>query len=251
MSGTFNPVNPVVVGLSTKADHYHRAFNNGLAVYAGEMSLADQAALDFLYASSPTQLARVAAIASHYPRLKPDGSAWEMKIPTTGPHALFFPCPAFRPTPTNGCGVLVDIVSTNVISGMPFDQSTTERAYWWYTMPPSWDGGTITARFKTFNINGGSNTYVFSLAALACNDGDLISGSLGTAQQVTITPAAAYAVRMSAATPAITIGGSPAAGSSVLFVASRLPLDGNDNYGSKAYLAGVEITLNTVAENDA
>lgn len=58
MPGTFNSTNPVSVGLSTKADHYNRAFNNGLACYAGEMAITGQAAFDDIYASSATQLAR-------------------------------------------------------------------------------------------------------------------------------------------------------------------------------------------------
>jgi hypothetical protein len=56
MPGTFNPTNPVAVGLSTKADHFHRAFNNGLATYYGETGIVGAAAGDDPYFSTATQL---------------------------------------------------------------------------------------------------------------------------------------------------------------------------------------------------
>jgi hypothetical protein len=56
MPGTFNPTNPVAVGLSTKADHFHRAFNNGLATYYGETGIVGAAAGDDPYFSTANQL---------------------------------------------------------------------------------------------------------------------------------------------------------------------------------------------------
>lgn len=41
----FNPTNPVSVGLATKADHYHRVFDNTLALQAGSVALT-QVTLD-------------------------------------------------------------------------------------------------------------------------------------------------------------------------------------------------------------
>lgn len=77
----FNATNPVTVGLATKKDHYDRAFDNTIALREGGVAIASQAALDFIHASSATQLARVAAVASKYPRLNAAGSAWEMEQP--------------------------------------------------------------------------------------------------------------------------------------------------------------------------
>lgn len=36
----FNAIDPVVVGLSTKADHYHRVFDNTVALQQGNVALA-------------------------------------------------------------------------------------------------------------------------------------------------------------------------------------------------------------------
>ena len=46
----------------------------------GGLALSSQAALDFLYASSASQFARLAASASKAPRLNAAGSAWEMAL---------------------------------------------------------------------------------------------------------------------------------------------------------------------------
>lgn len=54
--------------------------DNISAIYGGAMGLTSQAALDFLYASSASQLARLAAGSSPYtsPRLNSAGTGWEM-----------------------------------------------------------------------------------------------------------------------------------------------------------------------------
>lgn len=52
----FNITDPVSVGLSTKADHYHRAFDNTLALYAGETGIVGAAAGDDPYFSTAAQL---------------------------------------------------------------------------------------------------------------------------------------------------------------------------------------------------
>lgn len=71
-----NITNPTAVGLATKKDHFDRVFDNTVAIYAGAMALASQAANDFIYASSGTQLARVAAVAG-IPYFT--GSSWKIK----------------------------------------------------------------------------------------------------------------------------------------------------------------------------
>ena len=56
--------------------------DNLTSLYAGALAISSQAALDFRYASSATQMARLAAAAYSYPRLNSAGAAWEMaKVP--------------------------------------------------------------------------------------------------------------------------------------------------------------------------
>jgi len=54
--------NPVTVGAATQKAHYDRVFDNLLALFSGAMAITSQAAGDLLYASSPTQIARLAAV---------------------------------------------------------------------------------------------------------------------------------------------------------------------------------------------
>lgn len=57
---------------------------NPIALYAGAMSIASQAALDFIYASSATQLARLAkGTALQVPRINAAGNGWEFATITT------------------------------------------------------------------------------------------------------------------------------------------------------------------------
>lgn len=222
-----------------------------LTLRAGGIALTGQQPFDFLYALDDDQFARLAAVASMYPRFNAAGTAWEMAIPTAGVHELTLPFSFFRPTPTNGCGWPEDASATNDIGGMPFSGTSTQACYCWLPLPRSWNKGTFTAQFYTFNKAGGSGNFVFSLAALAVSDDEPISGALGTAQQVTDTILAANDVQISAETAAITPGGSPANNDLTLFVVKRLPLDAADDYGSVNYFHAVKLRLLTNAENDA
>ena len=51
---------------------------NPTAIYGGAISVPSQVALDFIYASTASQLARVAAAAGKAPRMNAAGTAWEM-----------------------------------------------------------------------------------------------------------------------------------------------------------------------------
>lgn len=221
---------------------------NGL--YGGALSITAQSSNDFLYATTATQMGRVAAVASKYPRLNSGGTAWEMAIPTAGKHELFIPAAAMRPLTSGGCGLHEDAVSTNAITGMPFDPTSSEGAYFWVMLPKAWNRGTITAKFVTFNKAGGSGNFVLSLAGSACSNDDAISAALGTAQQVTDGALTAYDVQVSDATAAITIAGTPAVGDYCLFVVKRLPADAADTYGSDIYLSGIQLAITTTTEND-
>lgn len=55
----FNAVNPVVVGGSTKKDHYDRVLDNTVALRAGAIAIPSQAAGDFITALSSEQLSRI------------------------------------------------------------------------------------------------------------------------------------------------------------------------------------------------
>lgn len=61
---SWNETNPVTVGAATKKSDYDRAFDNTLALRAGEWSLPSQAVGDLFFASGSAQAARLAANAT-------------------------------------------------------------------------------------------------------------------------------------------------------------------------------------------
>jgi hypothetical protein len=109
-------------------------------------------------------------------------------------------------------------------------------------MPSDYNGGTITAVFYWAAGTASTNSVRWGLAARAYADGDVLDAAFGTQQQVTDANQANDDVNISAATPAITIGGTPAAGNFVQFRANRNPADGADNLAATAELLAIRIT---------
>jgi hypothetical protein len=125
---------------------------------------------------------------------------------------------------------------------LDFDQTTAENAEGNLGMPSDWDGGTVTAQFYWMATGTSTNSVVWKCEARSYGDAETLDQAWGTLQQVTDAhTATALQVLISAATPAITIGGTPAAGELVLFRVGRLPGDGSDNLAADAMLLGVMV----------
>ncbi|MFQ3578662.1 MAG: hypothetical protein SNJ71_00800 [Bacteroidales bacterium] len=125
-----------------------------------------------------------------------------------------------------------------------FDATTSERVQFKLVMPNTWNTGTVTAKFYWSSATGSSsgNTVEWGIKALALNDNDTIATAFGTAQTVSDTLLADNGAKMqiTSSTPAMTIGGTPSAGSMICFEVFR-NVNGNDNMTVDAYLFGVEI----------
>jgi hypothetical protein len=113
-------------------------------------------------------------------------------------------------------------------------------------MPSDYNGGTITAVFYWAAGVVSTNSVVWGLAARAYADGDVLDAAFGTQQQVTDANQANDDVNISAATPAITIGGTPAAGNFVQFRANRDPANASDTLAATAELLAIRITYTRV-----
>jgi hypothetical protein len=125
---------------------------------------------------------------------------------------------------------------------LDFDQSTDEFAQWTVVMPDSYTGGTITAAFIWTANSTSTNSVVWGLQGRAYADGDAIDATWGTAQTVTdANGASAYTVRISSATAAITLAGSPAGGQLVQLRAYRDADNGSDTLAADARLIAVKI----------
>jgi len=125
---------------------------------------------------------------------------------------------------------------------LDFDPTTAENAEGNLGMPSDWDGGTVTATFYWMATGTSTNSVVWKCEGRSYGDSETLDQAWGTLQQVTDAhTATALQVLISAATPAITLGGTPAAGELVLFRVGRLPGDAGDDLAVDAMLLGVMI----------
>jgi hypothetical protein len=109
-------------------------------------------------------------------------------------------------------------------------------------MPSDYNGGTITAIFYWLAPSASTNSVVWGIAARAFNDSDPIDQAFGTAQEVTDANGGTDDVNISAATSAITLAGTPAAGSFVQFRAYRNGAAGADTLVALAELLAIRIS---------
>jgi hypothetical protein len=108
-------------------------------------------------------------------------------------------------------------------------------------MPSDYNGGTVTAVFY-WETSIASGDVVWGMSGRAFNDGEVLDQAFGTVQTVTDSSNGAGDVNISAATAAITLAGTPAAGSYVQFKAERQGGAGGDTLAGEADLLQVRIT---------
>lgn len=148
------------------------------------------------------------------------------------------------PRTTTGCGTSQIETATNKVNVkvLDFDTTTQEYAQWTAVMPDSYSGGTITAKFIWTHPATTTNFGVrWGLQARAFGDDDALDQAFGTAQEVTDTGGTTNDNYISPATSAITIGGTPAGGKTVVFQAYRDPANAADNMAVDAKLIAVLI----------
>lgn len=111
-----------------------------------------------------------------------------------------------------------------------------------HPLPSDYNGGTLTAKFFWTANSSSTNSVVWGIQGRAYADNDAIDASWGTAQEVTdANGSSAYTQRISVATSALTLAGSPAAGQMVRWRIYRLG-SGADNLAVSALLDSVQIT---------
>jgi hypothetical protein len=150
------------------------------------------------------------------------------------------------PSITNGCqSPTLAQTTTNQVNFyyLGFADAAQTFANWAMPMPSDYNGGTITAVFYWVAPVATAADVVWGIQARAYNDSDLLDQAFGTAQTVTDTNNSAIDdVNISAATSAITIGGTPAAGSYVQFRVYRDGAAVGDTLTAVAELLSVRIT---------
>lgn len=155
---------------------------------------------------------------------------------------------AMTPTTTNGAqpGVYEYATNDNTRPYFAFDGATEEYVCFDLPMPEGWNRSTIKAKFYWSSATGSTagDTVEWEIAGIAVSNDDALDVALGTSQVVSDTLLANSGgdLQVTAATPAITVGGTPALGDMVQFKVSR-NVGGTDNMTEDAWLFGVLIQI--------
>lgn len=177
-----------------------------------------------------------------------DGSSWLSITQKYG--KLKVPASFMIPCTTNGCAALEN--SEKGTNDLDRDYlafgggATEERCQFSLTTEDleGWDFGTIKAKLLWSSDTGSTtgDTVEWGVKAGAFSDGDPLDAALGTAQVISDTLLADNGGdgQLSGATPAITVGGTPAAEDEVLFEIYR-NTDGTDDMAEDAWLMAVII----------
>ena len=149
---------------------------------------------------------------------------------------------------TNGAASGTNEYVTNDIEWdyFAFDGGATEeRAQFKLVMPEDWDRSTVLAKFIWSTATGSSaaDTVEWGIKGQATSDDDAIDAAFGDAGEVisdTVIVENGTDLQITAQTPAITVGGTPALGDLITFEVYR-NTDGTDDCAEDAWLFGIEI----------
>ena len=152
-----------------------------------------------------------------------------------------------HPATTAGCAALAqkEYTTNDVdVKYLAFDGASLEKAQFKLVMPEDWDRGTIKAKFYWSSATSSSiaDTVEWGLKARAISNDDAMDAAFGTGQVISDALLAANGtdIQVTAATPAITVGGTPALGDMIVFEVYR-NVSGTDDMTEDAWLFGVHI----------
>ena len=159
----------------------------------------------------------------------------------------FIPAAAMVPATTNPAEAGTNEYGTNDqdFDYFAFDGGAIkERVEFAMALPDNWNLGTIKVKVYASSASGSSagDTYEFGIKGVAISNSDPLDVAQGTPQVISDTLLADNGtdLQISDATPAITIGGSPALGDLINFEIYR-NTDGTDDMAEDAWLLGVSI----------
>jgi len=168
---------------------------------------------------------------------------------------IYIDAGAMVPCTTNGALQSTHEYGTNDIDidYYAFDAGATEeRVQWKLIMPENWNRGTIKAKCYWSSTTGSTagDTVEWGIKAGALSDSDAIDVALGTPQVISDILLAndGADLQISGATPAITIGGTPALNDFIVFEAYR-NTDGTDDMAEDAWLMGILIQYKKTVYN--
>jgi Protein of unknown function (DUF2793) len=182
-----------------------------------------------------------------------DGAAWQVISDSNaaGLYTIPIMASAMASRTTTGAAQGTSETTTNkiMLRTLDFDASTDEFAQFMIPMPKRWNEGTVTAIF--YWTASATGDVVWGMQGVAISNDDVLDAAFGTAQTVTDSVTAANDMMVSAATSAITIGGTPAENDLVVFQVYRDADNGNDTLAADAKLIGIKLLVNTNARDDS
>jgi len=160
---------------------------------------------------------------------------------------IFIPASYMVPRTNSGpqAGTVQTASYEIMVDYLAFDTTTSEILTFPVVMPSSWNLGTIKVKFiwKPGTDSGAvADTVEWAIAARAGGDGDTLDAIWGTAQVISdsVLTGESATIHISDATPALTVGGTPALGDIVYFKLYR-NVSGSDNHAYDAWLLGAVI----------
>lgn len=181
-------------------------------------------------------------VANGYPSLGPDG---RVPFAQRGLNHLSFwtDAGAMAPPDTGGASPATIRTTTNGVTYdvFKFDGATAESVWFKLRMPDTWDRGTVKAIFHWEPDTGGSGAVTWGISGLADSNDDALDSAPGTEVLVSDSVIAVGDLHITAATAAVTIGGSPALGDLIAFRVRRVPSDAGDTMTQDACLLGVSL----------
>ena len=161
---------------------------------------------------------------------------------------LWVPASAMVPTATNGATAGINEYATNDIirAYYAFDATTEQFVGFEVVMPEGWNRSTVRAKFYWSSATGSTtgDTAEWEIGGIALSNADTLDTAIGTAITVSDATTADNGtdLQISAATAAITVGGTPALGDLVHYKVSR-NVSGTDDMTEDAWLFGVLIQI--------
>jgi len=185
-----------------------------------------------------------------------DADSWQQLAPL-GTKTVFVPAAAMRPATTNGAASVAQVELT---AGQPelvvldFDGTSDEFALFNLTFPDSWNEGTLTAKFYYTVSAAVSTSVAWYWQCVAVSNDDAINTAYGTLQVVgDAFTGTSNDLAVTAATSALTVGGTPATADMTFCRVGRDPDETNgqtDDTSQDARLIGIQVKYTVDAYND-
>lgn len=171
-----------------------------------------------------------------------------------GRQAIWVPAGAMTAATTSGAGAEVYEGATNKnnLSGLSFDPATIEYAHFQIQMPPSWNLGTVTAKFVWKHPSTTTNFGVsWGIQGVGIGNAEAFDVAFGTLVTVNDTGGTTGAVYISDETTVVTLDGALNASDLVEFRVQRKVDEAGDTMAVDAHLIGVTLFYTTTSPTES